>query len=191
LLFRTTWRRSIQDKVDWVQIITWNDYSEGTEISPSTGIQYGFYDLTAYYIAWFKTNLRPHIVRDVIYYFHRVEPTAAVPDGTKQLHPFTLQPSYSVQNAIELLAFLKFPGVLTVEIGGRTYSKIAKSGMTSFLVPLGLGIPHFRLYRRGRLVLDLASAFEVRTSITYQDLLYRSGSSSRAVVDDLANPPVP
>ena len=32
---RMTWTAAING-ADWVQIPTWNDYSEGTEISPST-----------------------------------------------------------------------------------------------------------------------------------------------------------
>ena len=55
---------AIDGGADWVQLITWNDYGEHTEIAPSTGTQHAFYDLTAYYTAWFKTGAAPRIVRD-------------------------------------------------------------------------------------------------------------------------------
>jgi hypothetical protein len=34
-----TWINAITGKSDWVQIATWSDYSESTEISSSTGTQ--------------------------------------------------------------------------------------------------------------------------------------------------------
>jgi len=33
---RVTWTAAIAD-ADWVQIPTWNDYSEGAQVAPSTG----------------------------------------------------------------------------------------------------------------------------------------------------------
>jgi len=92
--FRWLWKGAIENGADWVQPVTWNDYGESTELSPSTGIQYAFYDLTAYYATWFK-NLgmpltqhlgiplkttvaaaQPKILREVLYYFHRIHSLA-------------------------------------------------------------------------------------------------------------------
>jgi hypothetical protein len=103
--FREGWRDAIRDdrpddpsySADWVQIVTWNDYGEGTEIAPSTSIQFSFYDLAAYYIQWFKTGVRPTITRDVLYYFHR---THSVHSGlwspTSNLGPNPGYPDQSV-----------------------------------------------------------------------------------------------
>ena len=52
--FRVMWENAILGGADWVHLITWNDYSESAEIAPSTGTQYAFYDLAAFYAAWFK-----------------------------------------------------------------------------------------------------------------------------------------
>ena len=49
------------DGAQAVQIITWNDHSEGTNLRPNTGSQYAFYDIAAYYIAWYKTGVKPAI----------------------------------------------------------------------------------------------------------------------------------
>jgi hypothetical protein len=72
-LFRDLWGQAADFKAQYVHIITWNAYAEATEIAPSSGTQFLFYDLTAYYVAWFKTGSPPAIVTDAIYYSHRIE----------------------------------------------------------------------------------------------------------------------
>lgn len=86
--YRLMWENAINGGADWVQIITWNDYSEATEIAPSSGTQWSFYDLTAYYTAWFKTGVRPAVTRDALYYFHRKHASTATPQAGKQRSPY-------------------------------------------------------------------------------------------------------
>lgn len=177
-LYRNYWKAAIESDSDWVQLITWNDYSEATEILPSTGTQYAFYDMSAYYIVWFKTGERPRIVRDVLYYFHRTQFSDANPSEGKQFRCVG-KPA----DIIELVAFLKKPGTLAIEIGGRTYTKKAGYGVTSFTVPLQHGRPVFKLIRDGAEEIILPSAFSVpdqRPKV--HDLLYHAGSSTRDVV---------
>lgn len=182
--FRVSWDAAIRGGADWVQIITWNDYSEAAEIVPSTGTQYSFYDLTAYYNAWFKTGAPPKIVRDVLYYFHRNQSITAEPDLEKQTNVFTARGSSDpLTDDIELLAFLKAPGVLEIEVGGKTNRKDVPAGITSFKVPVVPGRPVFRLLRNGAKVIDLKSHVEIQGKIIYSDLLYRGGSSSRPPVE--------
>lgn len=190
-LFRETWRVAREGDANWVQIITWNDYGEGTEIAPSTGIQYAFYDLTGFYGTWFKTGQPPTITRDVLYYFHRIMPTGTAPDLNKQARTFQLRGTDPSQDSIELLAFLTEPGTLEIEIGGATYKQEAAAGITSFKAPLAPGRPRFRLVREGKPVIDFESAFDIRTKSVFQDFLYRAGSSSRPPIEMLANPPTP
>ncbi|HEY3330990.1 MAG TPA: glycoside hydrolase family 71 protein [Capsulimonadaceae bacterium] len=189
--YRTMWMNAIDGGADWVQLITWNDYSECTEITPSTGTQWSVYDLTAYYTAWFKTGKMPKIKRDVLYYFHRVESTEAPYDADKQVRKTSLATgSDPFVNEIELLAFLTKPGKIEIEVGGHTQSLDAKAGMTSMRVPLAPGTPHFRLIRGGKAEIDFASAFEIVASAPYQDFLYRGGSNTRPPVDYAQQAPV-
>jgi hypothetical protein len=58
-LFRTLWQQAMDYKAKYVHIITWNAYAEATQIAPSSGTQFLFNDLAAYYIAWFKTGVPP------------------------------------------------------------------------------------------------------------------------------------
>ncbi len=174
-LFRNMWDTAISGDAEWVQLITWNDYGEGTEIAPSTGTRYSFYDLTAYYSAWFKTGRAPEIKRDALYYFHRTQPLSL--KGTKQESPIKLTGAPS--DEIELLAFLKEKGLLKIQINGKTYTKEAPAGMTSFKVPLEAGTPVFILERDGKTVTELKSSFSIKNEADYQNLLYYGDGSLR------------
>jgi hypothetical protein len=188
-LFRKSWESARAIDSDIVNICTWNDYSEGSEIRPSTSIQYAFYDLAAYYIEWFKTNTMPAIKSDLLYYFHRIESADA--DGTGADQPFRFFNrsaklvnlfSDPTRNEIELLAFLTEPGKLEIAIQDATHTLEASAGITSFRCPLVPGKPRFRLIRGNKTVISFESAFDIREHSAYQDLLYHGGSSSRSAL---------
>ena len=58
-VFRVLWHQAITGNGDYAHIITWNAYAEATQIEPSSGTQFLFYDLSAYYIEWFKLGSHP------------------------------------------------------------------------------------------------------------------------------------
>ena len=181
-LFRSGWQSAIDSGADAVQIITWNDYSEGSEIRPSTGIQYSFYDLAAFFIAWFKTGRPPKIIRDVLYYFHRAEPVHGARSSNRQQRDFTLVGGGGPADDVELLGFLAEPGELEIELNGTTTRKEVPAGVSALYVPLALGQPLFRLKRDKRTVIEFRSAFAISGPRDYQDLLYRGGSSTRRAI---------
>jgi hypothetical protein len=178
---RTHWENAIAAGADWAQIVTWNDHAEHHALRPSTGKQWAPYDLTAWYVTWFKTGLQPPIQRDALYYFHRIESTAAAPDLSQQSKPFELRAG-TATNEVELLALLTAPGRLEIELAGELHAQDAPAGLTSFRIPLVPGRPAFRLLRNGQPVIELQSAFDIRSAITFQDLLYRSGGSLRGTM---------
>jgi hypothetical protein len=71
--FRTGWQRAIQENVPNVQLVSWNDYTEGTQIAPSLGTQFVFYDLCLYHSLWFKSGNPPSVLADAVYYSHRMQ----------------------------------------------------------------------------------------------------------------------
>ncbi len=158
---RALWDASRAGNADWVQLVTWNDYSEATEFSPSTGTGWALYDLTAYYLTWFKTGTAPTITRDALYYSHRNQATTAAPDLTKQRAPYKVVNGQAPSNEVEVLAFLTAPATLKIKIGTVETTREVGAGVQSFRVPLTAGTPVFTAVRR----------------ITYQDLLYRAGGS--------------
>jgi len=175
-LFRNMWDTAISGDSEWVQLVTWSDYSEASEIMPSTGTQYSFYDLSAYYVSWFKEGEPPKIVKDELVYFYRSQLLGLLPEKqTSPLFKIVGKPS----ERIELLAFMKEPGTLEIEIGGKLSRQDFPAGLNSFRVPSALGKPVFRLVRDGQPVVELTGKWEIVGKADYQDLLYRGGSSLR------------
>ncbi|WP_437288925.1 endo-1,3-alpha-glucanase family glycosylhydrolase [Sorangium sp. So ce406] len=179
-----SWKAAIDTGVKMVQILTWNDHYEGHGLRPNSAMQYATYDLTAYYSTWFKTRRQPTIVRDVLYYAHRMHLSAARPDATKQPTAFKSKNDVPFVDRVFALGMLKSSGRLQITSGGTTDGKDVGAGLQFFDVPLHANDrPAFQLVRNGATVIDLTSAFPTRGTIVWQDLMYRAGSSSRPVVD--------
>jgi len=181
-VFREGWEAAIANGADAVNITTWNDYSEGSAIRPSTGIQYGYYDLAAYYISWFKTASRPQIVRDVLYYFHRIEIPRGPEMGTMQSRRLMLSGSPLPSNLIEVVACLTAPGDVSIGVGDSNRTEELQRGLSAMTMPMSRGVPRFALERHGTRRLSFESAFPIPHAAPFEDFLYRAGSSNRLPV---------
>ena len=190
--YRSAWTSSIQGDSDWVQLVTWNDFSESAAVAPVTdatlqrSIGTGYYNLTGYYASWFLTGQQPQITHDVLYYFYRREATTAA--GPAQSQKDVIATGVA-ENNIELLAFLTSPGVLKITVGGKSYTQNAAAGMVSFKIPSQPGTPVFTLSRNGTDVFSLPGGVAIYGAgglpSGYQDLTYWSGSASKAGVCSL------
>ncbi|MGZ3422977.1 MAG: glycoside hydrolase family 71 protein [Polyangiales bacterium] len=181
--FRALWDAAIGGGADWVQMITWNDYSEDSEISASSQIHGAFYDLTAYYTTWFKTGAQPVIARDTLYWFHRTQSMSAKPDLTKQKNAYVAVNGAAAVDEIEVVGFLTGPGTLEITVAGHTQTKDVGAGIQSFVVPLEEGTPSFRLTRGGVEIVSAKSASPISNTIVYQDPLYHAGGSLACSTD--------
>ncbi|MFW5798909.1 MAG: endo-1,3-alpha-glucanase family glycosylhydrolase, partial [Planctomycetota bacterium] len=177
---RSLWHSARKHDADYAFIISWNDFSEQAQM-PSERVGYALHDLNAYYTTWFKTGRQPAIVRDVLYYSYRRQHSQTRHTMGK---PYTFRDDggrlgdKAAVNKIELLAFLTEPGTLTVEAGGKTYTKKAPAGITSFKVPMpteGEFRPVFTLVRDGRVVVTGKGRTLVTDRINFPDLLYNCG----------------
>jgi glycoprotein endo-alpha-1,2-mannosidase len=54
--FTATWELSIDNKADLVQLVTWNDWNEGTQIEPSDTYGYKYLELNKKFTAKYKGN---------------------------------------------------------------------------------------------------------------------------------------
>jgi hypothetical protein len=190
--FRDAWTSSIQGDADWVQLVTWNDFSESGQIAPFTDatlqrtIGTGYYDLNGYYAAWFLTGQQPQITHDVLYYFYRRETTSAAAPKQSQIASIA---TGNAENDIELLAFLTSPGVLKITIGAKTFTQNAAAGIVSFKIPSQAGTPVFTLSRNGTDAISLTGGVQIYGSsglpTGVQDLTYWSGSASKSGVCSL------
>ena len=168
--YRWYWNTMISQKVDWVTVATWNDYSETTHIAPSVGNGTAFLELTAYYATWFKTGTAPAIARDALLYFHRSQ-SVLTPSTLPQKSQIVVATG---KDDIEALTFLKSPAVLQVKIGDKVYVKDLPAGMNSFRVPLQVGVPIFRITRGESVVLE-GQGQRIFATVPYQDMQYKAG----------------
>jgi hypothetical protein len=185
--FRDAWASAIAGGSDWIQLVTWSDFSESGEVEPYTdttlsgAIGTGYYDLNAYYASWFLTGTAPPITGDVLYYFYRREPTGAA--ASEQTMTTTASGGAAPEDDIELLAFLVSPGTLTIAINGQTFAEDAQAGVTSFKTPLQPGTPTFSVARGGATVVSLQGGIEAVGAAGLPshtlDLTYWSGSASK------------
>lgn len=183
LAYRNSWIGAIEGDADWVQLTTWNDFSESTQIIPYTDRSgssgTGYFNLTGFYATWFVTGQRPTITHDVLYYFYRRHSTSmpAPKAGAQTTSAHFWQPG---KDNIELVGFLKEPAVLSISIAGRTHSKNVGSGLHSFSVPMVSGTPQFSLQRDGTTVIsfDGATAIVSEAPGGYADLTFWSGGAS-------------
>jgi hypothetical protein len=181
--FRTTWDAAINNGADWVQIPTWNDYSENTQIAPSMNIGWSPLDLTSYYLSWYKTGVQPQIKRDVVYLSHRIQPFAAKPTGT-QTKFMALRPGSSpARDTVEALSFLTAPANVTVKVGDYTETYAAPAGEYAKTFPLNTGEVSATIVRSDASSLTVTSPALVKASLPGQDLLYRFVSSGRSGIE--------
>jgi hypothetical protein len=177
--YRINWQGAIANNADWVQVVTWNDYSESTEISPSSKTQYSFYDLTAYYIQWFKTGVQPAITHDVVYYLHRAQPSSVIPNPAVQPDQYVNYGSTATSNNLEILSFMTKPSTIKIVDGASVTTQNVPAGMTSTMVALQPGQISFQVIRSGATVTSGVSPWAVGLTAPYQNFLYEGGSSSR------------
>jgi hypothetical protein len=178
-LLRASWMKAIEHQADFVHMITWNDYGEATEFAPSSGSQFLFYDLSAFYIQWYKTGRIPRIVKDAIYYSHRTQifdPTRLFAPNDR---PFRLLGSTPLHNDVEMVAMLTQPATLQIDLAGKTTEKTVAAGLQTLKAPASPGRPIFRIIRNGRTVAEKESDWSIDANPNNSNPDYFGGSSTR------------
>ncbi len=182
---RRTWQAAIDGGADWVQMVTWNDYSESTEFAPSTHIGWSPLDISAYYAARFRSGEWPAIEQDALYVSHRVQFARARPSGHGQLMELR-SVSGPPRDEVEVLSFLTAPATVRVQVGGTEHEYRAPAGVSARTVPLEVGSVQAEATRDGDVVATVASPFPVVDDPVVQDLLYHFANSLR----DDGDPPL-
>ncbi|MFN8076206.1 MAG: endo-1,3-alpha-glucanase family glycosylhydrolase [Kineosporiaceae bacterium] len=125
LNLRKTWESATTSQADWVQLPTWNDYSESTQFAPSARGGYGWLDLNAWYLAGWKAGAAPTITREGVYLVHRQQRMALDANGNQVVVPAVPEVPFRipetnvvVQDVVDVVAFLKSPGDIRTRIAG-------------------------------------------------------------------------
>jgi len=170
---RLAWQLAEQQHAEWVQLITWNDYAENTEMAPSVKHGWCILDLNAYDIAAFKSGRRPRVLRDAIFVSNRTQFVDARPvyPQTVLMHvaPGTAPP----RNTIEVVTFATAPSEVTITAGTQHYSCRVPVGRGVCTFPLSLGAISAQMSRDGEVVAVAKSNADVTASPFVQDLAYR------------------
>jgi len=103
---RQTWQQARETNSTLIQYITWNDYNEDTNLGPGWNTRYAYYDLTDYFIRWWKAGKEPEPERDKLYIFSYKYPYGA------ETWPFESRKDWD--RKMEIVAILTEPGTLRV-----------------------------------------------------------------------------
>lgn len=169
-VFRQGWSAAIEANAEYVNVLTWNDYSESSHLRPSLYTQYAFADLNRLFSDRFLRRDKADYSEN-LFYFHRIDTIHSDQSLSCRLG--------SPTNEVELLACLEQPGELRIDIEGTQVAHDVASGMFSLRIPAMPGRPRFGLRRKGRDVLALDSAFTIRERSRWPNYTYRGGSTQR------------
>ncbi|MBW5481460.1 glycoside hydrolase family 71 protein [Streptomyces bambusae] len=176
---RATWHRAIEDGADWVQLTTWNDYSEGSQFAPSLHNGHAYLDLSSYYLTRFKTGDWPRIVRDTLYVTSRTQFAATAPSGDQHLLMSLRKGSAAARDTVEVLSFLASPAAVRTTVGSATSSYEAPAGVHARLLPLRTGTSSATVVRDGRSGASAELPYRVQQRAQVQDLQYYAVTSGR------------
>jgi glucan endo-1,3-alpha-glucosidase len=154
------WKSIIQQRPDWVEIVTWNDFSE-SYICPvaapgpsaasylkSRSSHAGYLELSRYYMEWYKTGRQP-LLRDGLFWFYRVHPkdaVAAADRPVKSLHG-------EVQDVLYVTTMMTAPAELHVTSGGTTSVRPLAAGIQHLRIPFSCGVQHFAVHRGSKQII--------------------------------------
>jgi len=176
LSFTGALRAGIEGGASALHIMTWNDYSEATELQPSSVTRFAYYDLAAYHIAWFKTGAPPRIERDGFVGLHRRQ--LFRPGDSSRGKPWKMRGRPRV-DIVEMTAFLTAPAALNITTGGQTFTGRAKAGLHRFTAPAVVGPVAMSIVRNGRIVASCKSPWTIEAAPSRHDPLYAGFSSLR------------
>ncbi|MER6948060.1 endo-1,3-alpha-glucanase family glycosylhydrolase [Nonomuraea sp. NPDC000554] len=172
---RLTWAKSISGGADWIQLATWNDFSEGTQFVPSVHNGHAYLDISSYYLTWLKTGKAPAITRDTLYLTHRTQKVATRPSlGTQTRFMAPRSATSTPRDKVEVLSFLTRDATVKATIGGASQSYAAKAGVQAQLFPLAYGVNKASVGS-----VTVSSPWEVKQEFSVQDLQYHAVSSGR------------
>ena len=147
-ILRGCWEAARRNQSTLIQFVTWNDYTENTQLAPAYETRYAILDLNRYFVDWWKTGQEPRPERDKIYLFFRKYPVDA------KIFPFQpIQPE--TDGVIEVLTILTQPG--RMRLAGRGEEWDAPAGMSWKHFPVTPGPVSAELLRGGKVALRLDS----------------------------------
>jgi len=192
---RAMWRDAIEiTHPEWVEIVTWNDFVEGTYVSPiddpaahphandlaasvAPADTLGFFhshrgaaELLAYFIRWYKTGRQPTLAADTVYWAYRKQPIHAAPSAS------TFRLYGPVADVIYITANLTAAADLRVTTGAQATTLHLAAGSSDVRVPLVAGPPpSFNLSRGGQTLTAATADDAIEARPALPDFYYSTG----------------
>jgi glucan endo-1,3-alpha-glucosidase len=196
---------------EWVEIITWNDFIEGSYVSPiddpnkypfanflnTTGVPsstlgyfHGHQGATAllpYFIKWYKTGVQPTFSNDSIYWFYRTHSLNSNPGVPTVSAATNFGP---VADVIYVTANLAAPATLKVTSGTQVATFNLPAGSSDVQAPFTVGsAPVFEVDRNGSAAIAPTSGTDaIQPSPQFNDYYYSTGFANGGQVT--TSPPV-
>ncbi len=174
-------RGAFEQDATLLQIVTWNDYGENTNIAPAWNTRYTLYDLTGYEIKLWKTGKDPVPDHDRVYLVYRKYPPNA------KIFPFHAKFQGVEPGVIEVLSILTKPA--TIRLPGRKAEYEAPAGMYRKQFPVTAGPMIAELVRDGKVELRLESPEPITDKPFREDngLVCWSSEEERLWKEDFGN----
>jgi hypothetical protein len=159
-----------------VQITTWNDYREGTQVARSQDCGWTRLDRLAWDIHRYKYGTYPTIVRDSVMCNHRKQFTTSKQTCATETAAFpqrdpTVQPA---SDRVEVEVWATAAATLTTKIGANTYTEqVARNGFARYDYPLATGQVSVQLVRNGVTVYSATSPHTVTNAPYVLDYEYK------------------
>jgi hypothetical protein len=144
---RFIWADTIDDQATLLQLITWNDYTENTNLAPAYNTRYTIYDLTGYFIEQWRSGKPPAVDHDQVYLTYAKYPNDA------PSWPFKIRDRRD--RALEVLTILPAPA--TLRLPGRNIEYEAPAGLHVEQFPVTPGPVTAELLRGGKVEVRLES----------------------------------
>lgn len=165
---------------DWVQIPTWNDFSEGAHLCPSEQHGFAYLKLSQHYATLWKAGQTPSTMptptSDEIYLTHRVHSFAAaagVVTGGQTSYMTLRSGSSSATDLIECLTILTASATVTITVNGVAGSPHTQpAGISFFTQALGVGVVSAKIVRSGVTIATVTTPRPVVAAPAVQDLQY-------------------
>ena len=193
---RAMWLNAINTThPEWVEIITWNDFVEGTYVSPiddparyagandlgasiaPPSTQHFFHshrgatELLAFFIQWYKTGRQPVIREDRVFWAYRSQMTGG-PNGGAVISLYG-----PVDETIYVTANLRSKAVLQVTIGNHLSKITLPAGSNDVQISLVAGpAPHFELIRGSKRLADGVGDDPIAADATYPNFYQSTGA---------------
>ncbi|MGB7364696.1 MAG: glycoside hydrolase family 71 protein [Rhodococcus sp. (in: high G+C Gram-positive bacteria)] len=174
---RNTWDIAISTNSEWIQLTTWNDYSEGATFAPSVRHGWGPLDISSYYLVRFKYGTWPTFKRLGLYVSHRTQLAAARPTFPQSRLMTLRQGSSPARDTVEALTFANSPAQVIITVGSRSTTCTVPAGVGICIAPLGLGDIRVVMRRGTSTVQSVNSNFTGDANPYVQTLDYTMTSS--------------